>query len=196
MEWGVSTQHPPGEPPKMITPNCRIRRLLMVFGTSALLFSAVATADQASSGTVTEEERFFEAKCGECHPSERIFLVELTPEQRRHVVLRMRERLEAGEAWLSDEEVEKLLGYVDERRKAGEAVKPESIASSKQLFRERCKGCHELDRIYAQVKTERENPTAWLHVVTRMQGKAPGWISEQEAKQIIDYLRSRTRPRK
>lgn len=176
----------------MITPSIHSRVLLTICGVLAMCITLPAAAEQAK---VTDEERFFESKCGECHPSERVFLVEMTPEQRRHVVLRMRERLEAGSKWLSDDEVDKLLGYVEERRKSGDAVHPEAKVSPKELFRERCKGCHELDRIYEQVKSERENPTAWLHVVTRMQAKAPGWISESEAKQIIDYLRSRTKPK-
>ncbi len=180
----------------MITSNIRKRIVLAVSGVAAMLFAISGYAEQGNPAKVTEEERLFIAKCDECHPSERIFLVELTQEQRRHVVLRMRERLEAGDAWLSDEDVERLLNYVDERAKSASAVQPQKQASAKQLFRQRCKGCHELDRIYAQVKTERENPTAWLHVVTRMQAKAPGWISEGEAKQIIDYLRTRTQPKK
>lgn len=143
-----------------MSPSNRCRQLVLTLcAVPVFLFSGVISAEQTvSTGRMTDEERFFEAKCGDCHPSERVFLVELTHEQRRHVVLRMRERLEAGTRWLSDEEVERLLSYVDERRESGEAVRPETIASPKRLFRERCKGCHELDRIYAQVKTERGNP--------------------------------------
>ena len=68
--------------------------------------------------------------------------------------------------------------------------------TAKQLFRERCSGCHELDRIYAKVKEERDKTAAWLHVVTRMRAKAPDWISEDDAERIIDYLRTRTKPKK
>ncbi|GAB4354720.1 MAG: hypothetical protein Kow006_20650 [Gammaproteobacteria bacterium] len=178
----------------MVMPFHHLRLLPGLCGLAGLLLIGAVQAAEGSSG-ISEEERLFQAKCGECHPSERIFLVEMTPEQRRHVVLRMRERLEAGAKWLSDEEVDKLLSYVEARRKSDDAIKPQAKASPKELFRERCKGCHELDRIYEQVKTEREKPSAWLHVVARMQAKAPQWISKEEADQIIDYLRSRTVPK-
>jgi mono/diheme cytochrome c family protein len=158
----------------------------------ALLFSAGVMAENTSGDRQLEEQVFFEEKCGNCHPSERIFLIKMSPELRKHVVLRMRERVEPGAAWLSDEEINRILAYVEERSSTGESVQPKAAENAKELFRERCKGCHELDRIYMQVKTERENPQAWMHVVTRMQAKAPDWISEEEAREIVDYLRERT----
>jgi len=173
----------------------RLSHLASLLGTCALILAFSVHAETKPTETVSEEQRFFEEKCGSCHPSERIFLVDLNPDQRRHVVLRMRERLEAGSKWLSDEEVERILGYVDTRADSGQAVQPDRLEDGKALFRERCKGCHELDRIYQQVVTERENPYAWMHVVTRMQAKNPEWINEQEAKLIVDYLRARTLPK-
>jgi mono/diheme cytochrome c family protein len=167
----------------------------LAMGALALLCGAAAQAETKPAEGVSEEQRFFEEKCGSCHPSERIFLVDLTPDQRRHVVLRMRERLEAGSRWLSDEEVDRVLSYVDATAGTGQAVQPERLEDGKALFRERCKGCHELDRVYQQVKVERENPYAWMHVVTRMQAKNQEWISEAEAKLIVEYLQSRTVPK-
>ena len=63
------------------------------------------------------------------------------------------------------------------------------------IYFQRCSGCHELDRVYARVKAERDRPAAWMHVVTRMRGKAPSWISAAEAERIITYLRERTTPK-
>ncbi len=169
--------------------------LILIFGAIALLLPGTALAETKTTETVSEEQRFFQEKCGSCHPSERIFLVDLTPDQRRHVVLRMRERLEAGSRWLSDEDIERVLNYVDATAGTEQAVKPERLEDGKALFRERCKGCHELDRVYQQVKVERENPYAWMHVVTRMQAKNQEWISEDEANLIVEYLQSRTVPK-
>lgn len=151
----------------------------------------------AADAQVVDEERLFEERCGLCHPAERIFLVNLTPEQRRHVVLRMRDRWEGGPSWLSDEDIEQILAYVEKRSADGSAtVASNDERTAKELFRERCSGCHELDRVYAQVKQERDKTAAWLHVVTRMRAKAPDWISEADAERIIDYLRARTTPKK
>ena len=175
--------------------HARLDHLSLVLGACALIFAFSVQAETKTAETVSEEQRFFEEKCGSCHPSERIFLVDLNPDQRRHVVLRMRERLEAGAKWLSDEEVERILGYVDTRAESDQAIQPERLEDGKALFRERCKGCHELDRVYQQVVAERANPYAWMHVVTRMQAKNSEWISEQEAQLIVDYLRARTLPK-
>ena len=167
--------------------------VLFFAGLLAMPLSALAET-QGKSAT-SEEERFFQEKCGECHPAERVFLVELNQEQRRHVVAKMRERWEGGAYWLSEADIERLLTYIEERTASGEVVQADKIESPKLLFRERCTGCHELDRIYEQVKKERDSSSAWLHVVTRMRAKAPEWIDEKEAQQIVDYLRVRTTPK-
>ncbi len=170
------------------------RRLLALM---LIVWLASISALAAEAPAVTDEERLFEEHCGLCHPSERIFLVDLTPEQRRHVVLRMRDRWEGGPAWLSDEDIDQILAYVEKRAADGMATANDSEdQTAKELFRERCSGCHELDRVYAQVKQERDKTAAWLHVVTRMRAKAPDWISESDAERIIEYLRARTAPAK
>ena len=167
---------------------------MAVLGAWLALF---ASGSIAADAKITDEEQLFEERCGLCHPAERIFLVDLTPEQRRHVVLRMRDRWEGGPSWLSDEDIDQILAYVEKRATSGSAASNESDdQTAKDLFRERCSGCHELDRIYAQVKQERDKAAAWLHVVTRMRAKAPDWISEADAQRIIDYLRERTKPKK
>lgn len=147
--------------------------------------------------SMSDEKRFFEQKCGQCHSSARIFLVSLTPEQRRHVVRRMRERWEGGEAWISDEEAGRVLAYVEQAISEGEApTRAEIEDDPKQAFRTRCATCHNLDRVYQQVKKERDKASAWIHIVNRMRAKAPDWISEEEARQIVEYLQSRTYPKK
>lgn len=147
--------------------------------------------------SMADERRFFEKKCGECHSSARIFLVTLTPEQRRHVVRRMRERWEGGDAWISEEDAERVLAYVEQAIDEGVPPSRTEIENDpKQAFRNRCATCHSLDRVYQQVKKERDKASAWIHVVNRMRAKAPEWISEEEARQIVDYLQSRTYPKK
>lgn len=167
----------------------------VLFFAGLLAIPLSALAETRGKPATSEEERFFEEKCGECHPAERVFLVELNQEQRRHVVAKMRERWEGGAYWLSEADIERLLTYIEERTASGEVVQADEIESPKLLFRERCTGCHELDRIYEQVKRERDSSSAWLHVVTRMRAKAPEWIDEKETQQIVDYLRVRTTPK-
>ena len=157
--------------------------------------AAEPTASPAAAGEPIPEAQLFERACGQCHPSSRIFLVELDPAKRRHVVEHMRARWEGGAYALPEADVERLLAYIDSRARSGEAAQPTPAPDARTLFRERCAGCHELDRIYARAREERARPAAWLHVVTRMRAKSPGWISDEEAERIVQYLRERTTPK-
>ena len=170
---------------------------------SVLVLAAASTPSPAAeparsaapAGEPIPEEQLFERACGQCHPSSRIFLVELDPAKRRHVVEHMRGRWEGGAYALPEADVERLLAYIDSRARAGDAAQPSAATDARTLFRERCAGCHELDRIYARAREERSRPAAWLHVVTRMRAKSPGWISDEEAERIVEYLRERTTPK-
>jgi mono/diheme cytochrome c family protein len=147
--------------------------------------------------SMVEEKRLFEQSCGKCHPSARIFMMTLSPEQRRHVIRRMREHWDVGASWITTQDAERILAYVEQTIANGKQPEPGDIAGgSKQVFRERCATCHNLERVYRQVGQERGKAAAWVHMVNRMRAKAPEWISEQEAQQIVDYLRSRTHPKK
>jgi len=57
----------------------------------------------------------------------------------------------------------------------------------KKVFLERCSACHTLDRVYDKLQGDQ---ASWMHVVQRMQGKAPDWLSKEDAKLVVEYLKT------
>lgn len=141
--------------------------------------------------SMAREKRLFEQKCTLCHTTDRVFLMPLTPESRRHIVLRMQER---APDMISLEDAHEILEYLNHG--APEAVKPEARKPTSDgpaaTFRERCTACHSAERVYLKLQESKEqgNAVAWGHIVSRMREKAPDWITESEAKQILEYLAS------
>ena len=152
------------------------------------------TQQSTQAAALNEDKNLFEEKCSRCHSLDRIFLEPLTVESRRHIVSRMQER--SGTSWLSDEDVERILNYLDANvteAKPGELLAAD--ATGERIFQARCSACHNLERIYATLANGGgpQNP-AWAHTVSRMRGKAPQWMTEAEAAEIINYLRSLSEP--
>lgn len=135
-----------------------------------------------------EDDRiFFEQKCSRCHTLDRIFLEPLTDESRRHVLYRMQTR--SGTDWLSDEDVERVLDYLS--RAKPDAPTPAELsedADSAEIFAARCKACHSMERISIHLGPDHEMKMDWSHVVNRMRGKSPQWITDAESQKIIEYL--------
>ena len=131
------------------------------------------------------DRNLFEEKCSLCHSADRAFIRELTPEQRRATLERMRTR---APDWISEPQLQTILTFLE--RGAPGVHKPEHrIVSSDpaDVFRVRCSACHTLERAYLYLETHRGD-SQWPVLVERMRLKAPEWISEPEAKQITDYL--------
>jgi len=140
--------------------------------------------------SMANEKRLFEKKCSLCHTTERVLLMPLTPESSRHIVMRMQKR---APDWISDTEVHEILEYLNHG--APEAVRPVRKpvdGGSAALFRERCTVCHSAERVYLMLQESEKKGTAmvWGHVVNRMREKAPEWITDEEAGQILQYLGS------
>jgi len=140
---------------------------------------------------MANERRTFEEKCSLCHNLDRILLEPLTPESRRHIILRMKER--APEGWITENDVHEILEYL--AHGAPDAKRPqrkEIQGQPAQVFRERCSACHTLERVYLALEESQGKDKAppWMHIVQRMREKAPEWISAQEAEQIMTYLQS------
>lgn len=57
-------------------------------------------------------------------------------------------------------------------------------AEAQKLFETRCTRCHTLDRV-AKHDPGKE---PWAELVKDMQGKKPGWISDQDAAEIVEHL--------
>ena len=132
--------------------------------------------------SLADERRLFEKKCSLCHTLDRIFLEPLTDETRQHIVKRMRGK---NQSWISEEESRQILDYLSKAPK----VTREKTAKgdAEQVFLERCSACHSLERVYNKMKNDQ---TSWMHVVERMQNKAPEWLSKDDAGLVIEYLRS------
>lgn len=139
--------------------------------------------------SVEEDRLLFEEKCGHCHTVDRVLLSSLTGESLRHVVNRMQSR--SGTDWLSDQEIEQVLAYLSElpRETVQSAPFPDSTTPD-QIFAVRCSACHTLERVYQRLGEAPDLADYWSHTVSRMRGKAPQWMSESEAGQILEYLRS------
>ncbi len=141
------------------------------------------------SAALDEDKAFFEDKCSRCHTLDRIFLEPLTDESRRHVVSRMQTR--SGTDWLSDEDVERVLQYLSTAHlKAPAPPEVAAGATGKELFAARCQTCHTMERISVHLSPDHLMNMDWSHVVNRMRGKAPQWMTEAESQRIADYLQT------
>ncbi len=56
----------------------------------------------------------------------------------------------------------------------------------KALFEKKCGVCHGLSLATSRTATKAQ----WKAIIADMQGKRPGWISDKEAAEILDYLSS------
>lgn len=156
------------------------------------LLSHSKTAEQALS--VAQERKVFEQKCSLCHSTARIFAEKLTPESRRHIVLRMKER---APDWISPKDAEVILDFLRKAKKpvvAMPKVGPKRVETAglppQEVFRTRCSACHTLERVYLKLEEAGPKADVWAHIVSRMRKKNPEWISKQEAEKILGYLQS------
>ncbi len=143
---------------------------------------------QASMKAALDEDReFFEEKCGQCHTTNRILLSELHGDSLRHVVSRMQSR--SGTDWLSDEDVQRVLDYLEsESREASATAQLNNDATSADIFAARCSACHTLERVFKNLDEKSDPADFWSHTVSRMRGKAPQWMSDVEADEILEFL--------
>jgi cytochrome c2 len=131
------------------------------------------------------ERHLFEEKCSLCHSADRAFIRQLTPQERRATLERMRAR---APDWITEAQLQAILAFLE--RGAPGVPKPEHrivSASPADTFRIRCSACHTLERAYLHTEAYREN-AGWGALVERMRLKAPEWISAAEAALITDYL--------
>jgi mono/diheme cytochrome c family protein len=151
------------------------------------------TRNSVAAAALDEDRVLFEEKCSRCHTLERVFLIPLTDETRKHVVYRMQAR--SGTGWLSDQEVEQILAYLaiaGEGVTVTQAVSPD--AGGQELYFARCSACHTLERVFLRLEQSAPDNPPWAHTVSRMRGKAPQWMTEAEAAQILEYLQSSNVP--
>ncbi|NOZ09654.1 MAG: hypothetical protein GXP09_01200 [Gammaproteobacteria bacterium] len=154
------------------------------------LLSHSKTAGQAV--VMAQDQKLFEQKCSLCHTPDRILEKPLTAKSRQHIVLRMQKR---ASGWITPKDAEAILAYLStapvKTNKGGKTHfhEKEAVSSPRQIFHKRCSACHTLERVYLKVEKGMDSKS-WNHIVQRMQGKNPEWLSTDEAKQIMSYLRS------
>jgi mono/diheme cytochrome c family protein len=61
-----------------------------------------------------------------------------------------------------------------------------AMGEGKALFEQKCGVCHGLDRASARTETKEK----WSAIIKEMQGKREGWISDDDAARVLDYLTS------
>ena len=144
------------------------------------------TRDAAMRASMDEDRILFENKCSRCHTLDRIFLIPLEGENLGHVINRMQSR--SGTDWLSDQEVERVLAYLSNAPRTLPNAAVGDDATPEQIFALRCSACHTLERIFQKLDDGSDIDDFWSHTISRMQGKAPQWMSEVDAEEILDYL--------
>ena len=144
--------------------------------------------DMEQETALAEDRAFFETKCSYCHGLDRVFLIPFNEQSRRHMIERMQNR--AGSDWLSDADAERILSYL--ATATPQVQPPERLDGNngKDILKARCTACHTLERIFVELDEYPADADLWPHIVGRMRGKAPQWISEAEAKSIIEYLQT------
>lgn len=122
-------------------------------------------------------EKLYKERCSMCHalpkPEEK------TEKQWPKIIEEM-----AANAQLGAKEKEVVLKYLVEHARH-EAVEAR-LATEKKLFEEKCSLCHTLDRVYVVKLT----PDVMDHVVKRMRLRAPDWITPEQARKILEYMKT------
>lgn len=151
-----------------------------------LQYIQVHSKSQVIASSREEDHKLVEKKCTLCHSIDRVFVESLKGDKGEHIVKRMENY--AGPEWISEAELKRIIGYLD-------GVEPKAPAkldtglSAEQIFETRCVGCHSLERVYEKLRTQVSNDY-FSHVISRMQEKAPQWVTDDEARLIEKYLNS------
>ncbi len=119
-------------------------------------------------------------KCNKCHDLTRVFTMVKTPESWQETVNRMQER---DPTWLAPDQVEQIVYFLSERQNINKAEQVTPVQVETMLLT-KCSKCHNLDRAFAQRRTEHE----WKILVKRMSVRHRSWINDAEAQLIGDYL--------
>ena len=160
---------------------------------SVLDYLTSHSQQETMTAALDEDRLLFETKCSRCHTLDRVLLMPLEGESLRHVVNRMQSR--SGTDWLSDQDVERVLAYLGAvQRGPDQFAQLNGPTSAADIFALRCSGCHTLERVFLSLDEAENVEDFWSHTVSRMRGKAPQWMSDTDAAEILEYLRSLSVP--
>lgn len=131
----------------------------------ALVAATPSLADQhANLQPMEKGKATFTAQCTICHDAEKASGKDLDRAGWGAVI----DQMAAGGAKVSAEEKGALAAYL----------------AAGSLLRKKCSVCHDVQRPLSKNK----GLAQWKSTVTRMSGKRPGHLSDEEIGQIADYL--------
>ena len=138
---------------------------------------------------VSDNDRtLVEQKCSTCHSLGRVKLESFKGNAGRHVLEQM--QTYAGSEFLTDKELNRIQTFLQSKAGFESIAPPVKGSGPAVIFRVRCSACHSLERIISKVRNEQGTTDTWAHIVARMREKAPDWLSESEAEEIVGYIKS------
>jgi len=152
-----------------------------------LAFLLRHSQDESIKETVSDDQKLLKEKCTVCHTLGRIALEKFDGEVGKHILDRMQSY--AGKNNISNEDLQRILAYLQGNK---DLPKPERVQTTDpaELFRTRCTACHSLERVFLKVRSGETTEATWTHIVARMRSKAPDWITSDESKELLSYLKT------
>jgi mono/diheme cytochrome c family protein len=142
------------------------------------IMEAVAEGDRA----------LVEEKCSTCHTLGRVVLESFDGDDGRHVLERMQSY--AGSDLISEDQMKLILSYLQNKNDLAGVSSPLEDSTPAQIFRVRCSACHALERVINLIGADKAPDASWVHIVSRMQSKAPEWITPEESELLLTYIQS------
>ena len=140
---------------------------------------------ESIKAVVANDQLLLKEKCTVCHLMGRIVLEGLDGDAGKHILERMQSY--AGANTITDDELNRIFAYM---QNGTELAKPERVETSDpaKLLAARCTACHSLERVFTKLQSKDNTDATWTHIISRMRGKAPDWVSEDEAAMLANYI--------
>ncbi|MCP5002642.1 MAG: hypothetical protein GY941_01630 [Planctomycetes bacterium] len=166
-------------------------RSLLLFGMLFLVYpllSQLHAQEQENDKAfhVKKDKYLYERKCSKCHTLGRVFADQMSNDEWRSCVTRMREK---SPLWITSEEMEQIIGEILHTREdvVGTFLHKKKYDDAKLLLIDRCTKCHSLNRILMARKTRNE----WKKTVMKMQKKSPESFLSEDIPLLTSYLAER-----
>ena len=143
---------------------------------------------EVMEAVVMGDRALVEEKCSTCHTLGRVVLESFNGDDGRHILERMQSY--AGSDLISEDQMKLILNYLQNKSDLSEVPSPQEGATPAQIFRVRCSACHALERVIKLIGADEAQDASWVHIVSRMQSKAPEWITPEESELLLTYIQS------
>ncbi len=125
-------------------------------------------------------EKLFRLKCATCHSLEKVEKLNLSSSQWKRLVMRERSR---AIAWIALDEAEDIADYLSKNKILVPGIVSQE-SKNEELAEKKCLRCHVYETAF-RVKKSREQ---WQAINERMRMKSPGWLTNEEANRISEFL--------